>query len=540
MIHDLLTDRPDGANDAQVLIVGAGAAGITLAVELARRGRQVTLLEGGGPVLEEPSQDPYRSVLAGLPHRGIHAGRFRVQGGTTTAWGGQILELDTIDFAERSWVAGSGWPITKSDLAPYYARALELEGVSGSIRDDRAVWQALGEPMPHFPANASKHHGRAASQMLSYLSRWCPEPNFAHLHRRVLASSTSIHLWLHSNAVELRMSDERVTGVRCRTLTGVEAIFEAREYVFCLGAIESSRFFLQPRAGGGPLPWNRSGLLGRHFQDHIDCDAATLRPISKAALHQQSDTIFLRGYKYNPKLKLSPEAQREAEVLNVGGTIYSVSGADAALTELKATAKALLRGRFAELSGARLAARVRNAPLLARQSYCYAVEHRAYHPPSAEMRLRVHCEQQPDSASAITLAGERDGLGLLRAQLCWQISPTELRTIRRFVEVARCALAHVAEVVPHPELFGEDDRFLAHCEDSYHHMGGMRMHPSPSNGVVDTDLLCVLECGVPDLRLLEPDPYDSGACRSPGGSSGPSSMTARDPAANGGTSHGQP
>ncbi len=487
MIRDLLRERPPSGARAQVLIVGAGAAGIVLAVELSRLGRQVTLLEGGGASIEHTSQEPYRSELAGLPHRGIHAGRARVKGGTTTMWGGQILELDAIDFEQRSWVPGSGWPISKPELAPFYARALQLEGVAGSILDDRAVWQALGEAMPSFAAPA-KSPDPSAGQLLSYLSRWCPEPNFARLHRRALETSASIDLWLHSNAVELRMADGQVTGVRCRTLTGVEGVFEAGEYIFCLGAIESSRFFLQPRAGGGPLPWNDSGLLGCHFQDHIDSNAATLRPISAGALHRQVDTIFLRGYKYNPKLKLTPKAQREAEVLNAGGTIFSESDADAAAADIKSVARSVLRGRFGEVTGSQLATVLRQAPLLARQSYRYAVEHRAYHPPSAEIKLRVHCEQQPDSVSSISLSGERDALGLFRSRLRWQISPAELRTIRHFVEVARSALAPVAEVVPHPDLFASGDRFIEHCEDSFHHMSGMRMHPSPNHGVVDTDL----------------------------------------------------
>ena len=104
------------------------------------------------------------------------------------------------------------------------------------------------------------------------------------------------------------------------------------------------------------------------------------------------------------------------------------------------------------------------------------------------MRLRVHCEQQPDTESAITLSAERDALGLLRTQLSWCVSAAELRTIRHFVEVARVALAGVAEVVPHPDLLADDERFLERCEDSFHHMGGMRMAASAAKGVVDLDL----------------------------------------------------
>jgi choline dehydrogenase-like flavoprotein len=38
------------------------------------------------------------------------------------------------------------------------------------------------------------------------------------------------------------------------------------------------------------------------------------------------------------------------------------------------------------------------------------------------------------------------------------------------------------------ELATESPRFAEKCDDSNHHMGGMRMDPSPLRGVVDTDL----------------------------------------------------
>lgn len=475
MIRDLRLAGPAAGARSDVVVVGAGAAGIVLAVELARLGKAVTLLEAGGKTIEESTQDSYRSELPARAHRGIHDGRFRVHGGTTTQWGGQILELDEADFEPHDWIPGSGWPFPKAELAPHYARALALEGVAGSMLDDAAVWQRLKETPP------------SLEDLELYMSRWCPEPNFARLHGQTLEQSSRVEVWLHANAVELEMQGGVATGVRARTHTGKEATFHAAHYVFALGAIESSRFFLQPRSEV-QHPWNQSGLLGRHFQDHIDSDAATIVPKNPKAFHKVFDSIFLRGYKYNPKLRMTRDAQRQAQTLIAGGTVFSVSGADEALADVKTTAKHVLKGRFGELSAQKIAQLLRHAPLAARQSYRYAVEHRSYHPANAEVRLRVHCEQEPLSASTISLSDERDSLGLFRTRLDWRIAPEELRTIRCFVETAKSALAPLAEVTPNPDLLAPEDAFLAHCEDSFHHMGGMRMDPSPSRGVVDPNL----------------------------------------------------
>ncbi len=476
MIRDLREGTPDSGPHAEVIVVGAGAAGITLAVELARLGKSVALLEAGGRTLEESPQDPYQTDLPGLPHRGVHEGRVRMHGGTTNKWGGQILELEAEDFEARSWIPGSGWPFPKNELQPHYARALELEGVAGSLLDDREVWQALHEKPPAFP------------NLELYTSRWCPEPNFARLHGRALESDARVTVWLHTNAVELLLDDHQAaTGVRCRTVSGQETIFRAPQIVFALGTVESNRFFLQPRPEGA-LPWNQSGLLGRHFQDHIDSDAATIRPKDPRAFHRIFDSVFLRGFKYNPKLRLSRQAQQQQGTLAVGGTIFSVSDADEALTTVKTTAKHLLRGRLGEVNGPQIASLLRHAPLVARQTYRYALQHRSFHPADAEIRLRVHCEQRPDSASTITLSPEQDQLGVLRTCLDWRISPAELRTIRCFVQTAQTSLAPFADVTPHPDLLSGDDRFLVHCQDSFHHMGGMRMDAPPHQGVVDPNL----------------------------------------------------
>jgi choline dehydrogenase-like flavoprotein len=473
VIHDLLKDTPQAGFIADICIVGAGAAGITLAVEFARKGKQVLLLEGGGALREETSQALYDSEVVGLPHRGIHTGRIRVKGGTTVRWGGQILELDAFDFTPRPGVPESGWPFPKTELTSFYERALQLEGLAKVERSDEAVWRDLNLPFTQF------------ADLDAYLSRWCPEPNFARLHNKTLTTHPNIHLWLHASAVELMTEGETATGLRCRTLTGVETIFRARRYIFCLGGIESSRFFLQPRPGG--LPWNRSGLLGKHFQDHIDGNAATVEPHDLASFHNTFDPIITHGFKYLPKLRLLPHLQAQLGILNIGSTM-AFEDTGKVRMQAKHTIRNLMRGRFSEVTRDNLTHTAKHVPMLFRQAWRYFVQRRAYAPPTVRIFLRIHCEQEPTSLSSITLTDQRDPLGLLRVRFDWQISERELETIRQYVLIAQRSLAGVARIVPDEDLMSGSPNFLARCDDSNHHMGGMRISNSDATGVVDTNL----------------------------------------------------
>lgn len=461
-------------NKADVCIVGAGAAGICLAVELNRLGKRVLLLEGGGPEIEVASQEPYRSELAGLPHQGIHSGRFRSYGGSTTKWGGQILELDDIDFEKREWVAGSGWPLTKQELTPFYKRAIQIEGLEDSTLEDSRVWKEIGLAPPEIP------------HLEPFLSRWCPETNFAKLHRDVLAHSSTLEVWLHANAVAPVVEGSRIAGVRARTLTGVEHTFHADHFVWCMGGIESSRFFLQPEQAR--MPWQQNGLLGQNFQDHLMVPSARIELIDPQCFHRLFDNIFSRGYKYQPKIRLSQNLQRKHKTLNVAAKIMFASDAEGVGGELKETAKKLLRGRFGATTPGELMRLARHSPLLVRQSWHYAVKHRGYIESHKDIMLGVHCEQDPLSKSSITLADDRDSLGMLRARLDWHVSDMEIRTVRTFVEVAAESLRQVAKVVPDPNLVHFPDRFREQCDDGFHHMGGMPMSVSRANGIVDLDL----------------------------------------------------
>ena len=141
MIADFETDELPAGWDHGVCVVGAGAAGLTLTHELLQRGHRVLLLEGGGQSRwERRSQALNKTELEGRTYAGAHCGRFRGFGGSTSAWAGQVMELDSLDFEPRPWIPGSGWAISKSELDEFYRRAERLEGTDG-LADEEAVWQ---------------------------------------------------------------------------------------------------------------------------------------------------------------------------------------------------------------------------------------------------------------------------------------------------------------------------------------------------------------------------------------------------------------
>src|SRR5688572_21476396 len=101
---------PDGTLiHADVAVVGAGAAGLTIARELAGSHLQVLVIESGGDAPEDPIQELARGEVVGTPYWPLEGNRIRCLGGTTQHWSGWCRPLDELDLSVRDWVPGSGW-----------------------------------------------------------------------------------------------------------------------------------------------------------------------------------------------------------------------------------------------------------------------------------------------------------------------------------------------------------------------------------------------------------------------------------------------
>ena len=118
---------PQGTTlQCDLCVIGAGAAGITIAREFIGTRHKIILLESGDFQMDAEVQSLNAGENVGLTYTALETGRSRYFGGGTNCWGGWCRPLDPIDFERRDWIPHSGWPFGRATLDPFYERAHRL------------------------------------------------------------------------------------------------------------------------------------------------------------------------------------------------------------------------------------------------------------------------------------------------------------------------------------------------------------------------------------------------------------------------------
>src|SRR4051812_28966193 len=189
MHTDARTLESESLIDADLCIVGAGAAGITLALEWIDAGKRVVLLEGSGFDYDARMQELYRGESVGLPYYPLQAARLHYFGGTTGHWAGFCATLDPIDCEPRDWVPHSGWPFRRAHLDPYYARACRVLEL-GPYEFDAAWWQRRDPALVPFPLDPA----------VAWTKMWqfSAPTRFGTRYRDAIVGAPNVHLYTHA------------------------------------------------------------------------------------------------------------------------------------------------------------------------------------------------------------------------------------------------------------------------------------------------------------------------------------------------------
>ena len=427
-----------------VCVAGAGAAGITLALELEGSGLDVCLLEAGG--FDEPALDdahPYAGESIGEPYN-LLASRLRYFGGTTNHWGGWCMPLDPIDFRPRSFVPLSGWPFGRSELEPYYARAariceidppvFELEKLPGG---DGTVEELLGRHDPDFTVK---------------LLRYSPPTRFGPRYRSRIEKSERVRCFLDSTVTEIEEASGRVSRFSVRS--GDKTFFvKARLYVIALGAVENARVLLCSDRSNGVGIGNGSDFVGRCFSDHIGS-----KFIGQALLPDRAPYVQFHNLgelTVTPLLSFRDEFLEAHDLVNFGIVLDKHWAVDDPI-----------------------AAEHFNDPRL-------YPEWRDRKPGRFGVSVRI--ETTPNRDSRITLLGARDSNGMRRTRLDWRVNSLELDAVEYIEGFLGKKLGSSGTGRFRPASTWRSRSRKEGLGYESHQMGTTRMSTDPGSGVTDPD-----------------------------------------------------
>jgi choline dehydrogenase-like flavoprotein len=303
-------------NHYDIIIIGSGAGGGTLAYHLAPSGKRILLLERGGYVPREKDNWSTRAVNVEAKYntkevwydkdgKPLHPHTNYYVGGNTKFYGAALFRLREEDFGELKHHGGisPAWPVSYKDMEPYYTQAENLYRVRGARGvDPTDPWASAPYPYPpvsHEPRIQQLHNDleRVGHKPFHVpLGVMLDEKNplkspcircatcdghpclvYAKSDAQVLCVDPALE---HSNVtllteayvsrLETNSTGRKVTKVQVQR-NGATESYSADIVVLSCGAINSAALLLRSANEQHPRGLaNGSDVVGRHYMGHVN------------------------------------------------------------------------------------------------------------------------------------------------------------------------------------------------------------------------------------------------------------------------------
>ena len=503
-------------NSFDVCIIGAGPAGLTMAMELANQGLNIIIVESGDESnLSSAQRLSDAEILTPTSHEVMQDAVRRGLGGTSALWGGRCVPLDPIDFESRNGIDGSGWPIEANELDLYYKRACEI----------------LGAGEPSFTVNActsltsvdtllSANFDNNDTIITNQLERWSRSPNVWKSFKKIITSHTNIKIQPKHTCVGFRHSqiNTPVTDILLKRtdITNSGSItIKTKFYVIACGGIESTRLILNSINDPLGLKLSNPQLVGRYYMGHPSGKIADIElsgdPKKTLYGFEYDSSVYVRR-----RITFNINTLRKENLLNIAFWFDNPPIADwrhgsGMLSAAYLSLTAPLLGKFL----APTAVRKRVAGLYGKQrlhhlmncitnpfstiGFCVKFFWQRYiakpripgfftYSPNNRYALHYHAEQSPNWNSTITLSNELDALGMNRAKISLKWSQKDIESIIKAHRLLDANLQNnnigrLVYRIADEKLY---DSIEEQAVDGFHQIGTLRMSEDEFTGVTDS------------------------------------------------------
>jgi choline dehydrogenase-like flavoprotein len=494
MINNLV-DRGHIEDQADVVVIGAGTAGLPASVLLAREGSpKVVCLESGGYHQDEDTHPLNEVIHRATEYDGAAHGRFRCLGGTSTRWGGALIPFQDADLDHGDW------PLSPADFQTYLPKVESLFGLEPGPYSD-----------PNFPFDLGRNH-------VNRLAKW---PVFKNRNVNTLVGKEAgelpnLTVWVNATVTEIHAgSNGHGVEVLARSLSGDSIRLSASRLIIAAGAIETTRLaLLIDRQNGGVIS-AASPSLGRYFCDHISIGVAEIDLKQPKAFNKIVGFRFgAGGSMRNIRFELSPDTNVRKSLppsfAHIIAKVLRPGGFDALREAFRWTQMQRLPPMrvFRDL--------VRNAPWLVRAVWWRYVHKRLLYPNDSRLIAHIVLEQTLDPENRITLSEHKtDPFGVPLAEIHWRVSDADLDNLNRSADLFEETWNSSGFT-----RYGAWKRFpreeiRSTAQDSggvYHPTGSTRMGKDAATGVVDRDLRLF---ALPQIQLLSTSVLPTGGGANP-------------------------
>jgi len=463
--------------EGDICIIGAGVAGISIALEWMNKNKKVILLEGGGFKYDDTVQNLYKGTLTGQKYYPMKSSRIHAFGGTSSAWMGMCSPLDEIDFKKRDWINNSGWPINRKDLDPYYKRASPYLDL-GPYEYDVDYWTSKDPLYNPFQFDKDK--------IWNKMWQWSSPTRFGIKYKEIIINSENINLYTYANVIDIKANEElsSINEVIIKNYANKKHKVRAKYFILACGAIQNSRILLASNSQNKNGLGNSEDLVGRYFMEHpeiISGEAWLIKP-HKMKIYG----IGTKGPQFPPRAEIAITEREQERLQILNGTIrlkniissrYFKPNIETWQSENPNENIKNWGGKNHKSLLGKVKMKINNLV----ESRTIGIEN-AY-------QLYIRLEQSPNPNSRVKLIKDKDSLGVPRVNLNWELTSLEKISIKKIIETLGLELGSfdIGRVNLLEFLRNDNENLHPDYNGGWHQMGTTRMHNNSKKGVVDSN-----------------------------------------------------